>query len=85
MDNPERQLTHSGAIDNRLTAYKQVSGFFNPSFRKQRLYGHHEGRSATNYYKHFKTERHDWGEDINSSGFTNPADYIGDRRLTPRF
>ena len=81
MDNPEREVTHSGAIDNRLTAYKQVSGFFNPSYRKQRLYGHHEGRKKTNFYAHSTIKRHDFGEDISSSGFTNPADYIGDRRL----
>ena len=81
MDNPEREVIHSGAISNRLTAYKQVSGFVNPSFRKQRLLGHHEVGPATNYYQHAKTQRHDWGEDISSSGFTNPADYIGDRKL----
>jgi len=81
MDSPEREVIHSGAIDNRLTAYKQVSGFFNPSYRKQRLYGHQDSRPKTNFYAHTTINRHDFGEDMNSSGFTNPADYIGDRRL----
>ncbi len=76
MDYPEREQPHTGAIDNRLVAYKLRSTFINPSYQNQRL-----NNKKVNYYPHKKIVRHDWGEDISYSGYTNPADFIGDRRL----